>query len=326
MRLSFLLKKTSLIVTLACLLSAAALGQDRSIHPSPEAVCLVQALEHLGDTDPTPGARVASWSDQRKLRYVQKVLDKRFNEKETVGVLKAMHSTNWEVGRDGKHTATFGNLTSQQAAKKERILIESGFDSSTANRIVRSGAVDTSEQLYDPFWREKRASFIRSRGLTESEAQVIESYSSDGYFQINQWLRGRQALSKTIEDQINLVEHALDKLPPYLGVSYRGQTLRPDFDVSQYPIGGTISLDSFWSSSLNRRLAEEWSGDTRHIVYEIVGSGQGKRIDDLSFFKSETEVLFRPGTRFKILDRRVDDQGNYFFRLLEEKPNSSRHE
>jgi len=188
-----------------------------------------------------------------------------------------------------------------------------------------SGAVDLTTYRADAYTQDKfRATFDPNRYSEYSstleqeivpmlpelspvpivELVAIRGYTSDvpkgssqvpDYRQINQALRQQDPAELTrLEPYIKCASSGLNQLPQYIGTVYRGTTL-PEAVVATYSQGITVTERAFTSSSVV--LLGEFKGNTTFIIL----SRRGREISKLSVFPSEGEVLFVPGTRFRVL-------------------------
>lgn len=134
------------------------------------------------------------------------------------------------------------------------------------------------------------------------EMSSINYYTGLGYGQINQALRsGDQVVLKKFQPVIEAACSALTKMTDnvFAGTVYRGAHL-PKEITDLYDVGSHVTEKAFTSTS--RNLSRKFSGNTLFVIK----SKTGKMIDELSSFKSEAEVLFPPGTVFKVLGRTID--------------------
>lgn len=100
----------------------------------------------------------------------------------------------------------------------------------------------------------------------------------------------------------------LKKLPPFVGRVFRGESRPESIYQSDYPPGKTIEKGHFLSTSKDvnqsMKFAKDDSGAApprRGILWEINANGKkGRDIQDISLFTQEQEVLFMPGSTFKI--------------------------
>ena len=106
---------------------------------------------------------------------------------------------------------------------------------------------------------------------------------------------------------------ALDKLPDYRGTVLRRVTLKPE-QLGKYIPGQVVIEHMFTSTSKSR----PYEGDTHFVIR----SRTGKDISGLSARPHEEEVLFRYGTRFRVLSVTPDDGAGYTLVRLDELPES----
>ena len=149
---------------------------------------------------------------------------------------------------------------------------------------------------------------IRMIWTWEDEKAILD-YSGPGYTAMNQGLRGMAvpslpALRQRLHDRICAVDKALSKLPDCPGVSYRGTAFDDSFIDSSLQEGAIFSDPTFLSTSAARK--EALSGFCSNCMFTIHGR-TGKDIAAFSTFKHEKEVLFRPGSVFRILKTQWKD-------------------
>lgn len=149
-----------------------------------------------------------------------------------------------------------------------------------------------------------------SKDLSDAELAVLSAYTGGVYAPMNGLLRSNKA-----EDVTNLgletskknavLVSALNKLPAYSGTAYRMQNAFADFDAAVKP-GGMYTDLAFMSASSTLQGAEDGgaSGGASSAgaleVYMIIHTTSAANIGFMSALKNETEVLFKPGVRFKV--------------------------
>lgn len=147
-------------------------------------------------------------------------------------------------------------------------------------------------------WQKQNADRL---GLSREEHLAVLWYTTDGFGVINDFLRSNNlekiALIRPIERALN---SALSKAPSHQKTVWRHvdpKDLPPNLKIND------VFVDQgYLSTSKNR--------DWRNI--EIQGHS-GRDISRLAFF-DEGEILFAPGTRFRVLDVRPD--GTLFLQEL----------
>ncbi len=151
-----------------------------------------------------------------------------------------------------------------------------------------------------------------SCGLKPEEMSALKYYSDSGYGCLNSYLRSSDNRDENIDYMIKALNDGLDKLPSYQGVVKRGASL-PESIREAHGVGDVIEYDAFTSSSTN-------SGFSGQDMF-IIQSESGKPIMGFSSHRSENEVLFKSGTKFKVLDKKEKDGVHYYImaEVLEEK-------
>ena len=144
-------------------------------------------------------------------------------------------------------------------------------------------------------------------GMTDPELAVSYAYTTSdvpwGYARPNEALRKAHAgspLPKRYDNYRRTLNDALDRLPDYPAAGLRrGTSLSPE-DVARYVPGRIVTEAAFTSASIGKGF----SGNVRFTIH----GRHGKRIERLSAYPSEREVLFKAGTRFRVLN--VRPEGN----------------
>lgn len=138
--------------------------------------------------------------------------------------------------------------------------------------------------------------------LDLSELSSLNYYTRLGYGDINQALRtGDKVLLQKFQPVIEAASSGLAKMveKSFVGTVYRGAHLNKN--VSEvYQVGARVTEKAFTSTS--RKFTEKFSGNTLFVIQ----SRTGKMIDEISTFANEAEVLFPPGTVFKVVSRVFD--------------------
>ena len=156
--------------------------------------------------------------------------------------------------------------------------------------------------------------------LKNHEKTAITQYSQD-YAQFNEPLRGNLTPGKgeeaftpgKLEKTRNLVS-ALNKLPAFTGLVYRHDTDFSGFkELNQ--VGGTVSDMSFMSAT--REAYSLKKIDKIPDILIVIKSKTGRFIKPgsayaLSLEDDENEVLFKPGTQFKVVKHYKRNQNGEF--------------
>jgi hypothetical protein len=137
-------------------------------------------------------------------------------------------------------------------------------------------------------------------GLSEEEISAILGYSTNLYGKFNAPLRS--GVDKLPADQASLTKLAvsgLNKLPAHQGQVFRHGGLFPGYKALN-KVGGVMVDMAFLSTA--REQSGCVSAAEQHEVLEVLTCKSGRDISKVSAFGAgEAEVLFRPGTRFKVL-------------------------
>ena len=104
----------------------------------------------------------------------------------------------------------------------------------------------------------------------------------------------------------------LEKLPSYEGTVYRGVTLSPE-SIAKYVPGETVVESAFTSTS--KTMGTSFPGNTKFVIQSL----EGKDVSLLSKYPGEQEILFRPGSPFKVLSKTTDASGKTTIFLKEIK-------
>lgn len=145
--------------------------------------------------------------------------------------------------------------------------------------------------------------------LSFEEYALIHHYTTGAYEDINAYFNGlksfdkqRQMVFNTTKDAINT---ALQSLPVYQGSQVVRMVNLPDEVLAKYQIGETIQFNALTSTSYGDDVAIQGNENVRFVITHKTG----RKIDDISRFSHEQEVLIEAGKWFAVLDRR--DVGEY---------------
>lgn len=140
-------------------------------------------------------------------------------------------------------------------------------------------------------------------GMTAEEEEALADYTGSGYGCMNAYLRQKKQKNADVQFFIDTLNKALDKLPNYEGLVIRGADLPPKI-AAQHAKGKIVTYEAFTSTSTTDL---EWGKDRFAII-----SKTGKPIMGLSDIEEEYEVLFKAGTKFKVLDVVKNEEGNLY--------------
>ena len=165
--------------------------------------------------------------------------------------------------------------------------------------------------------------------LCPEEVTAISYYTGSVYDTVNAALRDEQDKLSLIVEQWNqyrasdvhttieqvrmeglwnarLLVSGLNALPEYIGVVYRITMLTPE-QIARYAVGQEVVEAGFVSAS-----KDNYRNDFGNVRY-VVQSEQGRSIEKYSRNRGEAEVLFRPRTRFRVLDVQQQDENTTIY-------------
>jgi hypothetical protein len=151
-------------------------------------------------------------------------------------------------------------------------------------------------------WTRYASSNVENK-LSRPQFDSILYYINHDHFAINQCLRGTSECDSDTTNRIKNMESSLKLLPKYKEQSFRGASFEYNNELfKKYTtVGNEVSDPAFLSSSTDRYVAESFimEGGTENLILCIIQGNSGR---DLVDFNSgwEREVLFPPGTKFRI--------------------------
>ncbi len=150
--------------------------------------------------------------------------------------------------------------------------------------------------------------------LTAEEAAAIRAYTGSTYRVLNTSLRGgKYASDSLLQAYVDAAQHGLAKMPKFTGLSSRGMSLNESQlknVLSTYHKGAVVEDAAFVSSSYGENAA--FGGN---VFMKITGKS-GVNVSSFSNYGGEREVLFMPGTRFRI-DNVEQINGKYIITATE---------
>jgi hypothetical protein len=133
--------------------------------------------------------------------------------------------------------------------------------------------------------------------MSVEQIAAVRIYGASGYWSLNRSLRNADDSNPGKINFEALLNQALDKLPDYDGVAFRGSLLGGD-DLKVYQQafddGTPVTEKSFISSS--REAQGAFEGNTTFFIKSKTGKLIEKVLDD----EYEKEVLFKSKRQFKV--------------------------
>ena len=148
-----------------------------------------------------------------------------------------------------------------------------------------------------------------------AEAYIIREYTGSEYLGLNKYLRGkRDPRDEKYENFTTVAARGLDKIPKHKGIVFRGsRLLAEDFKVYSDALkkkSGSVVEKGFLSTTTD--INRKFDGNT---FYQIT-SKRGRSVKLLSEFSTEEEVLFKAGSKFRVI-RAVENTYGYEIELEE---------
>jgi hypothetical protein len=208
------------------------------------------------------------------------------------------------------HTQRLSVLT-QDILKvaKHGAFLNDGADRAQANADSPEGQM--AKGLGEAGFHEQLAAICRAteavhapvgKRLSPGEMVAIYNYTTGDYKKMNGYLLGLSldSMSDAEKEQYRIraeeAKKAMAKLPNWGGgMTMRGEYLWPGWEA-QYTVGSTFAIKLFWSTS--NTTGTLW-GD---LAINVKGK-QGKDVSAVSNAPNEREVLFPPGTKFRVVRR-----------------------
>lgn len=147
-----------------------------------------------------------------------------------------------------------------------------------------------------------------------SAAAGIQEYTKQGnYHRINEALRNDKSLSKNDQEIVDRVDRGLNKLPAYKGVVYRGESLidvkgkihSAESYLKDYEVGKTVTAKAFTSTTTRESVMNRFVGHTGIKIAIKAKGSRGKAVLSKGPHPDEYEVLFKRGTKFKVLRKEI---------------------
>lgn len=154
----------------------------------------------------------------------------------------------------------------------------------------------------------RSAAQVEQYKLSKKESLAIIGYTGSFYKQLNKALRNGDVTPKVSRYEA-LLNSALNKMPPFKGVTYRTIDKLSKKDLSRYLVGAIVT-ESFFVSSSELEKVNGFSGKVQFII----NGKNGRKIADLSLYPHEKEVLFKSKSRFIVTS--VSEKGLLWRKII----------
>lgn len=231
------------------------------------------------------------------------------------GCVMLPHMASWDMATPGKKPFSdleLANSSIKRALSEARPVPKAPhLKHSSENLAAFAKLVDGSKLFGANFV----GPIMEQTGASVPEAAALADYLHDGYRDVNQALRGtapsQRLTAKELDGYVEAMSGMIDKLPrPYepslirvLG-DMNDETRAKVIDAYQH-IGQEVRYNEFLSTSAP---GGEFTALNRSQVELKIKPAQGSRragvVGDLSPYHHEKEVLYKAGSRFRVLDIR----------------------
>lgn len=182
----------------------------------------------------------------------------------------------------------------EQLDKSEKELAELEKNSATESKTESDLNKFKEFITVSAYDRRKMPNFVDC-GFTDAEIVAIGIYTGSGYRRLNEILYSNKTQEKEkAKPFIDTLNSALSKIKNYEGSVKRGAHFTADI-LEKHCLDCIVEYQAFTSTS----TGSGFGGNTKFTIK----SKSGKYIAPLSFFSYENEVLFKSGTKFKILNK-----------------------
>lgn len=138
-------------------------------------------------------------------------------------------------------------------------------------------------------------------GCSVIDHAVIRHYTSPYHTNLNMALEGLLPITDEFIEFTNKLNPALEKLPNYDGVVYRGVGYKESTNIHDWKEGETYTITKFLSTSTSKEIAEAFREHGDGFVFiTIENCSLGKYIAPISYFE-ELEVLYPTDKKFKVI-------------------------
>ncbi|WP_326983252.1 hypothetical protein VUJ46_01520 [Chryseobacterium sp. MYb264] len=221
------------------------------------------------------------------------------------------HITYHEMGKDGVTVVSMA--MGAGFFKKGADGLKDGIED-TGEKFIKKEAGNIAEsfnellknpkfkQIYEPLENGNIGRKYITHNVTSAEEASLKLFTQDDYYNnFNKALTGEIPMTTEYTEMKKLMESAQSKLPKYNGVGFRGAGIAESAFAKKLSVGQEFGLGGkFVSSSTEKHIAGQFAaGSKGDVIWEITS----KTGTDLSAINpSEAEVLFKPSTKFKVVE------------------------
>jgi hypothetical protein len=112
-----------------------------------------------------------------------------------------------------------------------------------------------------------------------------------------------EQFNQDMQSRYKLLNAGISKMLPFKGTAYESKKMKPS-EIAEYEPGKTVHHKGVTSASKSRQKGLAIS----NVDFEIL-SKHGADVSSISLNKPAQEVLFRPGSSFKVLEKRTEGEG-----------------
>lgn len=143
-----------------------------------------------------------------------------------------------------------------------------------------------------------RDAFYAIESLTVTEVICVKDYTVSGFGRLNHSLRSENpGEAKTFIHVARCLASGANKLPAYKGLALRGDKSLPPEEIARYKVGSEQEEGQFLSATEGADVLDQFKGSIETRISAI----NARRISVLSETTGENEVLFPPGSKYKII-------------------------
>ncbi|MHB8876304.1 MAG: ADP-ribosyltransferase [Myxococcaceae bacterium] len=209
-------------------------------------------------------------------------------------------------------------VTQSEVADEKLDLTKYRSDATTRTQVKEWLASDAKN--YSGTAEQLQASNPALANIPREDLAALKAYTGDYYRDMNTALRGKTDLwgaKPGLPSGVKGAASALNQLPSHQGTVFRGANLDPSI-LDRYVEGKVIAEKAFMSTTVDQNVAKTFGNANTLFVINSVKNGRD--VSMLSDYVAEKEVLFSPGTAFKVLSKDVDKLSGRTTIFLSEVP------